>query len=95
MELVENLKKELLATNLDLELVHPWPQVDVQRDDHDFLNTSMEDKVITLLGEVVTHDVLERHLQGLKDVEININNLPSFEQEFEHTKGETPERGDL
>jgi hypothetical protein len=95
VELVENLKKELLATNLDLELVHPWPQVDVQRDDHDFLNTSMEDKVITLLGEVVTHDVLERHLQGLKDVEININNLPSFEQEFEHTKGETPERGDL
>ncbi|KAH9532570.1 hypothetical protein CY35_18G004900 [Sphagnum magellanicum] len=93
--LVEDLKEELLATNLDLELVHPWPQVDVQRNDHDFLNTSMEDEVASLLGEVATHDVLERHLQGLKDVEININNLPSSEQESEHTQGETSESGDL
>jgi hypothetical protein len=93
--LVEDLKEELLATNLDLELVHPWPQVDVQRDDHDFLNTSMEDEVASLLGEVATHDVLERHLQGLKDVEIDINNLPSSEQEYEHTQGETSESGDL
>ncbi|KAH9534140.1 hypothetical protein CY35_18G090500 [Sphagnum magellanicum] len=93
--LVENLKKELLATNLDLELVHPWPQVDVQRDDHDFLNTSMEDEVASLLGEVATHDVLERHLQGLKKVEIHINDLPSFEQEFERTQGETFESDDL
>ncbi len=96
VELVENLKTELLATNLDLELVHPWPQVDVQKDDHDFLNTSMEDKVASLLGEVATHDVLERNLQGLKDLEINIiDNLPSFEQESEHTQGESSERGDL
>jgi len=93
--LVENLKTELLATNLDLELVHPWPQVDVPRDDHDFLNTSMEDKVVTLLGEVATHDVLERHLQGLKDVEVDINNLPTSEQESEHTQGENSESGDL
>jgi hypothetical protein len=57
--LVEKLKMELLAPNLDLELVHLWPQVDVQRNDHDFLNTSMDDKVVTLLGEVATHDVLE------------------------------------
>jgi len=93
--LVENLKKELLATNLDLELVHPWLQVDVQRDDHDFLNTSMEDEVASLLGEVATHDVLEQHLQSLKKVEIHINDLPSFEQESEHTQGETFESGDL
>jgi hypothetical protein len=92
---IENLKKELLATNLDLEHVHPWPQVDVQGDDHDFLSTSMEDEVASLLGEVATHDVLERHLQDFKHVEININDLPSFEQEFEHTQGETLERGDL
>jgi hypothetical protein len=92
---IENLKKELLATNLDLELVHPWPQVDVQGDDHDFLSTSMEDEVASLLGEVATHHVLERHLQRLKDVEININDLPSSEQESEHTEGETSERGDL
>ncbi len=95
VELVENLKMQLLATNLDLELVHPWPQVDVQRDDHDFLNTSMEDKVASLLGEVATHDVLERHLQGLKDLEINIDNLPSSKQESKHTQGESSERGDL
>jgi len=93
--LVENLKTELLATNLDLELVHPWPQVDVPRDDHDFLNTSMEDKVVTLLGEVATHDVLERHLQGLKDMEMDINNLPTSEQESERTQGENSESGDL
>jgi hypothetical protein len=91
VELVEILKMELLATNLDLELVHLWPQVDVQRDDHDFLTTSMEDKVASLLGQVATHDVLERHLQGLKDVGININNLPSSE----HTQGETSKNGDL
>jgi hypothetical protein len=90
---VENLKKKLLATNLDLDLPHHWPQVDVQGDD--FLPKSMEDKVITLLGEVATHDVLERHLQGLKDVEIDINNLPNSEQESKHTQGETSESGDL
>ncbi len=95
VELLENLKTELLTTNLDLELVHPWPQVDVQKDDHDFLNTSMEDKVASLLGEVATHDVLERHLQGLKDLEINIDNLPSSEQESKHTQGESSEHGDL
>ncbi|CAK9211957.1 unnamed protein product [Sphagnum jensenii] len=90
---VENLKEELLATNLDFELVHPWPQVDVQG--NDFLHASMEDKVASLLGQVATHDVLERHLEGLKDVEIDINNLPSSEQESEHTQGETSESGDL
>ncbi|CAM6039910.1 unnamed protein product [Sphagnum compactum] len=90
---VENLKKQLLAANLDLELVHLWPQVDVQGDH--FLPKSMEDKVASLLGEVATHDVLERHLQGLKDVEIDINNLPSSEKESEHTQGETSESGDL
>jgi hypothetical protein len=93
--LVGNLRKELLAANLDLELVHPWPQVDVQKNDHDFLNTSMEDEVASLLGEVATHDVLEHHLQGLKEVEIDIDNLPSSEQESEHTQGETFESGDL
>jgi hypothetical protein len=90
---VENLKNQLLATNLDLELLHSWPQVDVQGDD--FLHTSMEDEVASLLGEVATHDVLERHLQGLKDVELDINNLPNTEQESEHTQGETFESGDL
>ncbi len=95
VELVENLKTELLATNLDLELVHSWPQVDVQRDDHDFLDTSMEDKVASLLGQVATHDVLDRRLQGLKDVGIDIDNLPSSEQESEHTQGKTSESGDL
>jgi hypothetical protein len=93
--LVEDLKMELLATNLDFTFLHTWPQVDVQKDDPDFLNTRMEDKVATLLGEVATHDVLERHLQGLKDVEININNLPSPEPKFEHTQGKTFESGDL
>jgi hypothetical protein len=55
----------------------------------------MEDEVASLLGEVATHDVLEQHLQGLKKVEIHINDLPSFEQESEHTQGKTFENGDL
>ncbi|KAH8934832.1 hypothetical protein BDL97_18G105100 [Sphagnum fallax] len=92
---IENLKKKLLATNLDFELVHLWPQVDVQGNDRDFLSTSMEDKVASLLGEVATHDVLERHLGRLKDVEIHINNLPNSEQDSTHTQGETSKRGDL
>jgi hypothetical protein len=57
--LVEDLKMELLAANLDLAFVHTWPQVDVQKDDLDCLNTNMGDKVAMLLGEVATHDVLE------------------------------------
>ncbi len=67
----------------------------MQGDDHDFLSTSMEDKVASLLGEVATHDVLERHLGCLKDVEIHINDLPNFEQDSTHTQGETSKRGDL
>jgi hypothetical protein len=90
--LVEDLKMELLATNLDLELVHPWPQVDVQRDD--LFNKMMGDKVTTLLGEVATHDVCEQHLRNLKDVEININNLSNVEQESEHTQRKPSESGD-
>jgi hypothetical protein len=39
--------------------------------------------------------VLERHLQGLKDVEIDIDNLPSSEQESKHTQGESSKSGDL
>ncbi|KAH9532620.1 hypothetical protein CY35_18G008000 [Sphagnum magellanicum] len=93
--LVEDLKKELLAANLDFAFLHTWPQVDVQKGDHDFLNKRMEDEVASLLGEVATHDVLEQHLQSLKKVEIDINNLPSFEQESEHTQGETSKNGDL
>jgi hypothetical protein len=42
--------------------VHPWLEVDVHKDDLDFLNINMEDEVASLLGEVATHDVLEQHL---------------------------------
>jgi hypothetical protein len=57
---VENWKKELLVT-IDFTLVHPWPQVDGHKDDLDFVNINMEDKVASLLGEVATHDVLKQH----------------------------------
>jgi hypothetical protein len=86
-------EKGIIGSKPWFGLVHPWPQVDVQGDD--FLGTSMEDEVASLLGEVATHDVLEWHLQGLKEVKININNLPSVEQECEHTQGETFESDDL
>jgi hypothetical protein len=91
--LVEDLKMKLLAINFDLELVHPWPQIDLQGDD--FLNKTMGDKVASLLGEVTTHDVCERHLRSLKDVEIDNNNLSNAEQKFEHTQRETFGSGGL
>ncbi|KAH9567131.1 hypothetical protein CY35_03G015000 [Sphagnum magellanicum] len=75
-ELVEDLKRELLVENFELsQCVHTWPQVDVPLDDRDYLSISMDDKVTSLLGELQTLEVLERHFRHLKNAEMDVDNI--------------------
>ncbi len=75
-ELVEDLKQELFVKNFELsQCVHTWPQVDVPLDDPNYLNISMDDKVTSLLGELQTLEVLERHFQHLKNAEMDVDNF--------------------
>ncbi|CAM6032727.1 unnamed protein product [Sphagnum compactum] len=75
-ELVEDLKQELLVENFELsQCVHTWPQVDVPLDDPDYLSISMDDKVTSLLGELQTLEVLERHFRNLKNAEMDVDNF--------------------
>jgi len=73
--LVENLKQELLAANLDSSYVHPWGEVDVGEEDMDYLGKSMDDSATSLLGAIDTKDVFERRFQNLKELENDVNNL--------------------
>jgi hypothetical protein len=75
-ELVQELKQELLVENFELsQCVHTWPEVDVPLDDRDHLGTSMDDKVTSLLGELQTLEVLDRHFRHLKNVEMDVDNF--------------------
>jgi hypothetical protein len=75
-ELVEDLKLELLVENLKLsQCVHTWPEVDVPLDDPDYLSISMDDNVTSLLGELQTLEVLDRHFRHLKNLEMDVDNL--------------------
>ncbi|CAM6055656.1 unnamed protein product [Sphagnum tenellum] len=75
-ELVEDLKRELLVENFELsQCVHTWPEVDVPLDDCDYLSISMDDKVTSLLGELQTLEVLDRHFQHLKNAKMDVDNL--------------------
>jgi hypothetical protein len=61
-KLVEDFKRKLLVENFELsQCVHTWPQVDVPRDDLDYINISMGNKVTSLLGELQTLEVIEKH----------------------------------
>jgi hypothetical protein len=74
--LVEELKRELLVKNCRLlQCVHTWPKVDVPLDDPDYLSISMDDKVTSLLGELQTLEVLERHFRHLKNAEMDVDNF--------------------
>ncbi|KAH9567132.1 hypothetical protein CY35_03G015100 [Sphagnum magellanicum] len=65
-ELVEKLKQELLIENFDLsQCLHTWPEVDVPINDPHHLSFST-DKIISLLGESQTLEVLDGHFQHLK-----------------------------
>jgi len=75
-ELVQELKPELLVENIDVsQCVHTWPEVDVPLDDFDYLSISMDDKVTSLLGELQTLEVLERHFRQLKNAEMDVDNF--------------------
>ncbi|CAM6056760.1 unnamed protein product [Sphagnum tenellum] len=75
-ELVEDLKRELLVENFEMsQCVHTWPEVDVPLDDPDYLSISMDDKVTSLLGELQTLEVLERHFRHLKNAEVDVDNF--------------------
>jgi hypothetical protein len=59
--LVEDLKQDLLATNLDTSYVHTWKEVsNVVECNVNFFDGGMEDTAISLLGEVDTHEVFQR-----------------------------------
>jgi hypothetical protein len=74
-ELVEKLKQELLIENFDLsQCLHTWPEVDVPINDHDHLSFST-DKIISLLGELQTLEVLDRHFRHLKTAEMEVDNF--------------------
>ncbi len=86
-ELVENLKRQLLVENFELsQCVHTWPQVDVPLDDHDYLSISMDDKVTSLLGELQTLEVLERHFRHLKNAEMDVDNIHVHNMSMENGK---------
>jgi hypothetical protein len=75
-EFVQELKQELLVENFELsQCVHTWPEVDVPLDDRDYLAISMDDKVTSLLGELQTLEVLDRHFRNLKNVEMDVDNF--------------------
>ncbi|CAK9220618.1 unnamed protein product [Sphagnum troendelagicum] len=75
-ELVQELKPELLVENIEVSrCVHTWPEVDVPLDDFDYLSISMDDKVTSLLGELQTLEVLERHFRHLKNAEMDVDNF--------------------
>jgi hypothetical protein len=75
-ELVEDLKRELLIENFELsQCVHTWPEVDVPENDPDHLPSSMHDKIRSLLGELQTLEVLERHSRHLKNAIMDVDNF--------------------
>jgi hypothetical protein len=75
-ELVQDLEQELLVENFELsQCVHTWPKMNVPPDDHDYLSISMDDKVTSLLGELQTLEVLDRHFRHLKNAEMDVDNF--------------------
>jgi hypothetical protein len=75
-KLVKDLKQKLLVENFELsQHLHTWPIVNVPLDDPDYLSISMGDKVTSLLGELQTLEVLDRHSRHLKNVEMDVDNF--------------------
>ncbi|CAM6049456.1 unnamed protein product [Sphagnum compactum] len=86
-ELVQDLKQELLVENFELsQCVHTWPEVDVPSSDRDYLSISMDDKVTSLLGELQTLEVLDRHFRHLKNVEMDVDNFHADNMSMENAR---------
>jgi hypothetical protein len=82
--LVEDLKQALLATNLDTSYVHTWKEVPNEEECNvDFFGGGMEDTAISLLGEVDTHEVLQRRYRALKELEGGLTKLEENKTSFE------------
>jgi hypothetical protein len=82
--LVEDLKQDLLAANLDTSYVHTWKEVPNEEEYNvKFLGGSMEDTAISLLGEVDTHEVFQRRYRALKELEGGLTKLQENKTSFE------------
>ncbi|CAK9869218.1 unnamed protein product [Sphagnum jensenii] len=83
--LVEDLKQDLLATNLDTSYVHTWKEVPNEEDCNvNFFGGGMEDTAISLLGEVDTHEVFQRRYRALKELEGGLTMLQENNTSFEN-----------
>jgi hypothetical protein len=82
--LVEDLKQDLLATNLDTSYVHTWKEVpNVEKCNVNFFGGGMEDTAISLLGEVDTHEVFQRRYRTLKEFAGGLTKLQENKTCFE------------
>jgi len=82
--LVEDLKQDLLATNLDTSYVHTWKEVpNVENCNINFFGGGMEDTTISLLGEVDTHEVFQRRYRTLQELASGLTKLQENKTCFE------------
>jgi hypothetical protein len=82
--LVEDLKQDLLATNLDTSYVHTWKEVSNEEECNiNFFGGGMENTTISLLGEVDTHEVFQRRYKTLKGLEGGFTKLQENKTPFE------------
>jgi len=82
--LVEDLKQDLLATNLDTSYVHTWKGVpNVEECNVNFFGGGMEDTAISLLGEVDTHEIFQRRYRALKELEGELTKLQENKTDLE------------
>ncbi len=82
--LVEDLKQDLLATNLDTSYVHTWKEVsNVEEYNVNFFGGGMEDTTISLLGQVDTYKVFQRQHKTLEELESQVTKLQENKTYFE------------
>ncbi len=82
--LVEDLKQDLLAANLDTSYVHLWKEgPNVEECNVNFFGGGMEDTAISLLGEVDTREVFQRQQRAPPKLESQDTELEENKAYFE------------
>jgi hypothetical protein len=82
--LVEDLKQDLLAANLDTSYVHTWKKVaNVGESNVNFFGGHMKDTAISLLGEVDTREVFQRRQRAPPKFENQVTKLEKNKTYFE------------
>jgi len=82
--LVEDLKQDLLAANLETSYVHIWKKVpNVGECNVNFFGRHMEDTAISLLGEVDTREVFQRRQRTPPKFENQVTKLEENKTYFE------------